>query len=49
MVKENQKMIIGSILDSNKVKLALKNIDYIYIIFAGIADIDESTKKKIIN
>ena len=38
-------MIIGSILDSNKVKLALKNIDYIYH-FAGIADIDESTKKE---
>ena len=44
-LKKNQKMIIGSILDSNKVKLALKNIDYIYH-FAGIADIDESTKKR---
>ena len=39
-------MIIGSILDKNKVEAAVKNMDFIYH-FAGIADIDESTKKEI--
>jgi len=44
-LKKNQKMIIGSILDKSKVDEALKNMDFVYH-FAGIADIDESTKKR---
>ncbi|MEO5359374.1 MAG: NAD(P)-dependent oxidoreductase [Nitrospirota bacterium] len=39
-----QKMIIGDILDENAVESVVKGCDYVYN-FAGIADIDEASKK----
>lgn len=42
-LKSNQKMIIGDILDIEKVKKATKNASVVYN-FAGIADIEESYK-----
>tara|TARA_Y100001970_G_scaffold286159_1_gene407647 strand:- start:9281 stop:10159 length:879 start_codon:yes stop_codon:yes gene_type:complete len=38
---KNQKMIIGDILDSNKIKNVIKGKDYVFN-FAGISDIDYS-------
>ena len=40
-LKENQKMIVGNVLDADKVKNAVKGQDYVYN-FAGIANIDEA-------
>lgn len=40
-LKENQKMIVGDILDQKKVEKAIKNCDVVYN-FAGIADMDEA-------
>jgi len=45
-LKPNQKMIVGDILDENRVRKATKGADVIYN-FAGIADIDEASKKPI--
>jgi UDP-glucose 4-epimerase len=43
-LKEGQRMIIGDILDIDKVKKAVKGCDYVYN-FAGIADMDDAGKK----
>ena len=43
-LKNNQKMIIGNILDTSKVLNACKNQDVIYH-FAAVADIKEANKK----
>ena len=43
-IKNNQKMIIGNILDTSKVLNACKNQDVIYH-FAAVADIKEANKK----
>ncbi|OGW84715.1 MAG: NAD-dependent epimerase [Omnitrophica bacterium RIFCSPLOWO2_01_FULL_45_10] len=40
-IKSNQRMIIGDILDEDKVKDSVKGCDYIYH-FAGIADLDDA-------
>lgn len=45
-LKTNQKMIVGDILDFNKVKAAIKDASVVYN-FAGIADIDEASKNPI--
>lgn len=44
--KEDQEMVIGNILDVEKMNEALKNVDYVFH-FAGIADIDECLKKPV--
>jgi UDP-glucose 4-epimerase len=43
---ENQKMIVGNILDESQVDQAIKGCDYVYN-FAGIADIGEASEKPI--
>lgn len=43
---ENQKMIVGNILDESDVDQAIKGSDYVYN-FAGIADIGEASEKPI--
>ena len=40
-LQQGQEMIVGDILDIEKVKKAVKGCDYVYN-FAGIADLDES-------
>lgn len=45
-LKPNQKMIVGDILDEGRVRKAAKGADVIYN-FAGIADIDEASRKPI--
>ncbi len=45
-IKNNQKMIIGSILDSNKLKKIIKKNDIIYN-FAALADLDQAVKNPI--
>ena len=53
-LKENQKMIVGDILDYDKILETLKDVDYVFH-FAGIADMDiaqlepiETVKKNIL-
>jgi len=43
---EDQKMIVGDILDKKQVNSVIKGCDYVYN-FAGIADIDEASEKPI--
>ncbi len=43
-LKDSQKMIIGDILDQDKVEEAVKGCDIVYN-FAGISDIDEASQK----
>ena len=43
-LQSGQKMIVGDILDIEKVKQAVKGCDYVYN-FAGIADLDEAKEK----
>jgi len=43
---ENQKMIVGDILDRKAVEKAVKNCDYVFN-FAGIADIDDASEKPV--
>ena len=43
-IKPNQKMIIGDILDAEKVRDAVNGCDYVYN-FAGIADLDDASVK----
>ena len=43
-LKENQKMIIGDIFESDTVEKAIKNADYVYN-FAGIADLDDASTR----
>ncbi len=45
-LKPSQEMIIGDILDGNRVADALKDVEILYN-FAGIADLDEATNKPI--
>lgn len=45
-LQKNQKMIVGDILDRDKVSKAIKGCDYVYN-FAGMADIEEAHKKPI--
>lgn len=45
-LKPPQKMIVGDILDGERIAHALKGVDVIYN-FAGIADIDEAARKPI--
>ena len=45
-LKPDQTMIVGDILDETRVRKAVKGTDVIYN-FAGIADIDEASKKPI--
>ncbi len=45
-LKSNQKMIVGDILDREKVKEAIKSCQIVYN-FAGIADIDEAKKNPV--
>jgi len=45
-LKPTQEMIVGDILDEQKVREAIKGMNIIYN-FAGIADIDEASKKPI--
>jgi len=45
-LKPEQEMIVGDILDQQKVKSAVKGSDVVYN-FAGIADIDEASNKPI--
>jgi len=45
-VRKTQKMIIGDILDQKKVENAVKGCDLVYN-FAGIADIDEASRKPV--
>jgi len=45
-LQKTQKMIIGSILDENAVKRAVKDADVVYN-FAAIADMDDANKKPI--
>ena len=45
-IRNDQKMIIGSFLDTEILNLSMKNIDCVYF-FAGIADIIESTSKPV--
>lgn len=45
-LQSNQKMVIGDILDQNKVQNTIKGADCVYD-FAGIADIDEAKHKPI--
>lgn len=42
-LKENQEIIIGDILDGDKVMAAIRGCDYVYN-FAGVADIKEARK-----
>lgn len=46
-VKKGQEMIVGSILNREKVNAAIENCDVVYN-FAGIADIDEAKAKPIL-
>lgn len=43
-LRKSQAMVTGDILDQKKVETAVKNCDIVYN-FAGIADIDEASKK----
>ena len=43
-LQSGQKMVVGDILDIEKVKQAVKGCDYVYN-FAGIADMDEAKEK----
>lgn len=43
-LQSDQKMIVGDILDLEKVKESVKGCDYVYN-FAGIADLDDATAK----
>lgn len=43
-LRQSQAMIVGDILDQKKVEAVVKNCDIVYN-FAGIADIDEASKK----
>ena len=43
-LRPSQSMIVGDILDEKKVVAAVKNCDLVYN-FAGVADIDEASKK----
>lgn len=43
-LRKSQAMLVGDILDQKKVEAAVKNCDIVYN-FAGIADIDEASKK----
>ena len=45
-LRKNQKMIIGDILDSDKVEKVVKGCDYIYN-FAGFSNLDDATVKPI--
>jgi UDP-glucose 4-epimerase len=43
-LRKSQAMVTGDILDQKKVEAAVKDCDIVYN-FAGIADIDEASKK----
>jgi len=45
-LRSDQQMIVGDILDAEKVKKAMQECDYVYN-FAGIADLDDATTKPI--
>ena len=45
-LKPNQQMIVGDILDEQRIRDAIKGCDIVYN-FAGIADIDEASTKPI--
>lgn len=45
-LRPKQEMIVGDILDEKSVKAAMKDVDVVYN-FAGIADIDEASRKPI--